>query len=64
MPLLGSMSRVFWESWAKFGFVNSNRKEPGFGKLYVPSDVGHTKGEGPGRRETLYHKAGKVMSGT
>lgn len=48
MPLFGSMNGMVWGSQAKVRLVNSNQKEPGFGKLHGGL-MGHTKREGPGR---------------
>ena len=51
MPLLWSMGRVFWGSWAKTGLVNSKPKEWGLGKLSAQH-----KGKTLGGRETVYHQ--------
>lgn len=51
MPLLWSMGRVFWDSWANAGLVNSKPKEWGFGKL-----SGQHKGKTLGGREIVYHQ--------
>ena len=34
LSLLGPMDGVLWGSWAKAGLVNSNPKEPSFGKFH------------------------------
>lgn len=65
MPLLGSMGGMLWSSWAKAGSVNSNQKSRVFVSPTGVLSKGHIRHTGPGRGETVDHKAvGKVISGT
>ena len=63
LSLLGPMDGVLWVSWAKAGLVNSNPKEPSFGKLHGGLMSGAHKGKALGGRVTVYRKARKVMAG-